>query len=151
MQLAVSAHKTSCPPIHLAFSDAIGWRYIDFNPATHARLPRLGRIAKNRPKPWTVEELAAWLRVAMTDRFAGLWVLVAHRTGVRRIRLHDIRHTYVTLARDHGVDSKVLSDRVGHASETATKQIYTHRSVGYDRDAANELAALIENALKKAV
>ena len=52
------------------------------------------------------------------------------RAGVRQIRPHDIRHTYVTLARDHGVDSKILTDRVGHANENVTKQIYTHRSVG---------------------
>jgi integrase len=63
--------------------------------------------------------------------------------------LHDIRHTYVTLARDHGVDSKVLTDRVGHASENVTKQIYAHRSVGRDRDAATAMAKLIEEALKQ--
>ncbi len=68
--------------------------------------------------------------------------------GVRHIRLHDIRHTYVTLARDNGMDSKVLTDRVGHASETVTKQIYTHRSVGFDRDAATAMGTLIEKALE---
>lgn len=36
---------------------------------------------------------------------------------------HDIRHTYVTLTRDHGVDSKFLTDRGSHASENVTKLI----------------------------
>ena len=46
-----------------------------FNPAEHASLPRAGRAGRNRPKPWTLSELAAWLRVALDDRFAGMWVL----------------------------------------------------------------------------
>lgn len=71
------------------------------------------------------------------------------RAGVRHSRLHDIRHTYVTLARDYGVDSKVLTDRVGHASETVTKQIYNHRSTGHDRDAATTVASLIETAMQR--
>jgi integrase len=82
----------------------------------------------------------------VTRRFNRLMDLA----GVRHIRLHDIRHTYVTLACDHGVDSKVLSDRVGHASEAVTQQVYTHRSVGHGREAAKMMGELIKGALNKA-
>jgi integrase len=64
--------------------------------------------------------------------------------GVRPIRLHDIRHTYTTLAMDEGINPKIVSDRVDHANVTVTQQIYTHRSVGWDREAAAALADLIE-------
>jgi integrase len=188
-------------------------------------IPR-ARIARATPQPWSVQELAQWLRVAQRDRFAAL--LGAHResldldlktlalgdtlisvdgraeqsdgkseagervisldaftvaalrqhlamldgertafgsaytgggwlfvwpdgtrphpdtvteqfnrlvdaAGVRRIRLHDVRHTYATLALTSGVEPKIVSDRVGHSNPGVTFQIYTHPSVGADR------------------
>jgi integrase len=69
--------------------------------------------------------------------------------GVRRIRLHDIRHTYATLARDLGVNGKIVTDRLGHANESVTQQIYTHKSTSHDRDAAEMIAELITEALNK--
>jgi integrase len=70
------------------------------------------------------------------------------QAGVRRIRLHDVRHTYATLARDQGVNSKIVTDRLGHANEAVTQQIYTHPSTGHDRAAAEMIARLIANALE---
>jgi integrase len=226
----------------------------DFQPSRAREPPREARGGRNRPKPWTLGELAAWLRVALDDRFAGMWVLAAttgmrrselagverdmldldqgtvtientrvvvkgHATdsdgqtegsrrtisldsftvaalrrfvemiegerdafgssypdhgmlmcfedgrrlhpdtvtsrfnrlvdqaGVRRIRLHDVRHTYATLARDLGVSSKIVTDRLGHANETVTQQIYTHPSTGNDRPAAEMIARFIAEAL----
>lgn len=45
---------------------------------------------------------------------------IVDRAGVRRIRLHDVRHTCATLAMDAGVDPKMLSDRMGHAGLTGS-------------------------------
>jgi integrase len=72
---------------------------------------------------------------------------IVDRAGVPRIRLHDVRHTYATLAMDAGVDPKMLSDRMGHANTAITLQIYTHRSTGKDRDLARSVSEVIENAL----
>jgi site-specific recombinase XerD len=66
--------------------------------------------------------------------------------GVARIRLHDVRHTYATLALDEGVEPKTLSDRIGHANMSVTLQIYTHRSHGRDKAMAQELGDLIQSA-----
>jgi integrase len=242
--------------LHRAFSDAVAWDYLVSNPAEHASLPReQRRMARNRPKPWTVEELTEWLRLALPDRFAALWLLAATTgmrrselagadrelldlnagtlsiedtrvvvaghtidsdgksnsgvrvisldaftvellrryvgmldeeraafgagydtshtklmryedgrrlhadtvtrrfnrlvdlAGLRRIRLHDVRHTYATLALDSGVHAKILSDRIGHAHEGITVQIYGHRSTGHDREAAELVAGLIRTRL----
>lgn len=70
--------------------------------------------------------------------------------GVRRIRLHDIRHTYSTLALDSGADPKLVSDRVGHANMSVTFQIYTHRSTGKDRAMADAIANLIRSTMNTA-
>ena len=69
------------------------------------------------------------------------------QAGVRRIRLHDVRHTWATLARDLGVNSKIVTDRLGHANESVTQQIYTHKSTGQDRDAAEMIARIITEAI----
>ena len=70
--------------------------------------------------------------------------------GVRRIRLHDVRHTYATLSLDSGVHAKIISDRIGHAHEGITVSIYGHRSTGHDRAAAELVAGLIRRRLDDA-
>jgi len=72
------------------------------------------------------------------------------RAGVRRIRLHDVRHTYATMALDGGQNIKTLSERIGHADSSITAKFYTHRSRGRDRGMAQDLAALIEQAIRAA-
>lgn len=66
------------------------------------------------------------------------------RAGVPRIRLHDVRHTYATLAQDAGHNIKTLSERIGHADVTVTGKIYTHKSRGTDRVMADAMGAMIE-------
>lgn len=83
--------------VHRALKDAVAWDYLAFNPAEHASLPRIGRAARRRATaPWTVDELAAWLRVALTDRFAGMWVLAA-TSGMRRSELAGARRDMLDL------------------------------------------------------
>lgn len=237
--------------LHRALSDAVAWRYIEYNPAEHASLPRESRKgSRRRGTTWAPEQLAAWLRIATEDRDAGMWVLAAttgmrrselagakrdllglddatleledtrvvvdgkaeesdgktesgrrtialdpltitylrrhlamldeereafgdaykdhgklfchtdgrplhpdtitrrfnrlvDQAGVPRIRLHDVRHTYATVSLDAGIDPKIVSDRIGHANMAYTLQIYTHRSVGRDRPAAEKVAGVI--------
>lgn len=238
----------------MTVSDAVAWDYLVFNPAEHASLPRARRRGQSVPSPWSVEELAQWLRRAQEDRFAGMWVLAAttgmrrsellgvrrdsldldagtltidetlisvagraeesdgkteagvrtvsldaftiaairrhlamldveqqafgpaypaagwlfvwengqrphpdtvtgtfnrlvDAAGARRIRLHDVRHTYSTLSLDSGIEPKILSDRVGHSNPAVTFQIYAHRSTGQDRVAAQLIGRLIEEAV----
>lgn len=44
---------------------------------------------------------------------------------------------------DAGIDPKIVSDRIGHANMAYTLQIYTHRSTGRDRQAAETVAGVI--------
>ena len=75
---------------------------------------------------------------SITARFNRL----VDRAGVQHIRLHDVRHTYATLALDMGVDPKTLRDRIGHANISVTLQIYAHRSHGRDQAMAQKLGDL---------
>ncbi|HZD00905.1 MAG TPA: site-specific integrase [Actinomycetes bacterium] len=67
----------------------------------------------------------------------------ARRVGLPKLRLHDVRHTYATVALQAGVPPKVVSERLGHASVAVTLRIYAHVLPGMDRDAANTVASVI--------
>jgi integrase len=133
---------------------AAGRRGISLDSFTCAKLrDLLGLLASERRKfgkdypshgLLMVNELGRPLHPdTITTRFNRL----VDRAGVPHIRLHDVRHTYATLAMDEGVDPKTLSDRLGHANTSVTLQIYTHRSHGRDTVMAQALGDLIQSAL----
>ena len=51
--------------------------------------------------------------------------------------------TSLSTSSDAGIDPKTVSDRIGHANMAYTLQIYTHRSAGRDRQAAETVAGVI--------
>lgn len=63
--------------------------------------------------------------------------------GLPRIRLHDVRHTWATLALSNGVPMKVVQERLGHASISITMDRYSHVLEGLDRDAAETVTRAI--------
>jgi integrase len=68
---------------------------------------------------------------------------LARHPELPRIRLHDLRHTWATLALAAGVPVKVVSERLGHASATVTHDIYSHVSPTMQVDAAEKVAGMI--------
>jgi integrase len=65
------------------------------------------------------------------------------QAGLRRIRLHDLRHTHATHALQVGVHPKVVSERLGHSSVTITLDTYSHVLPSMQREAAEAVAALV--------
>ena len=47
------------------------------------------------------------------------------RAGLPRIRFHDLRHTFATMALQNGVDVKAVQEVLGH-EHLNTTEIYTH-------------------------
>jgi integrase len=60
-----------------------------------------------------------------------------------RIRLHDLRHTWASLALEAKVPLKVVSERLGHATTSVTADIYSHVTPPMDSEAAETVATLI--------
>ncbi len=58
------------------------------------------------------------------------------------IRLHDLRHTWASLALKSGVPVKVVQERLGHANPSITMNIYAHVIKGMQAEAAETVAAL---------
>ena len=52
--------------------------------------------------------------------------VVLERARCSRVRFHDLRHTFSTLALEHGMDVKTLSTVIGHTSSATTLDIYAH-------------------------
>ncbi len=72
------------------------------------------------------------------------------RTSVPRIRLHDLRHTWASLALAEGVDVKVVSERLGHSSTTITRDIYQHVTPAMASEAAEKVASVIFGGARSA-
>lgn len=65
------------------------------------------------------------------------------KSGLPRIRLHDLRHTHATIAVRAGVPVKVISERLGHESPAFTLKQYAHVIPGMQREAAAQIAASV--------
>jgi len=65
------------------------------------------------------------------------------RVGVRRIRLHDLRHTHATIGLRAGVPVKVMSERLGHSTPAFTLQQYAHVIPGMQAEAAEAIARIV--------
>ena len=42
------------------------------------------------------------------------------RANCKRVRFHDMRHTFATMALENGMDIKMLSAMIGHVSTETT-------------------------------
>lgn len=67
--------------------------------------------------------------------------------GVPRIRLHDLRHTHASHLLMAGINVKVVSERLGHASVSFTLDTYAHVMPGQQAEAAAAAASLLERPL----
>jgi len=70
---------------------------------------------------------------------------IVSRAGLRRIRLHDLRHTYATLLRKAGQPIEAISKVLGHASGLVTLAIYDHWE-GEARASADIMDQMLERA-----
>lgn len=69
---------------------------------------------------------------------------LSQKAGVPKIRVHDLRHTYITLARDSGIDAEVVADRVGQ-DVSVTMKIYSQITEARKRKAAKNLKELLDD------
>ncbi len=63
--------------------------------------------------------------------------------GLKRIRLHDLRHSHATHLLAAGVNVKLVADRLGHSTTSFTLDVYGHVLPGQQRDAAEAVARLV--------
>ncbi len=64
------------------------------------------------------------------------------KAGLRRIRFHDLRHTFASLLIQNGESLAYVKDQLGHSSIKMTVDVYGHLVPGANRAAVNRLPTL---------
>ena len=65
--------------------------------------------------------------------------LILERAGCPKVRFHDLRHTFSTMALENGMDIKSLSATLGHNSSETTIDIYSHITDTMQRQVAAKI------------
>ena len=73
---------------------------------------------------------------------------VLKRAGLPRVRFHDLRHTFATLALQNGVDVKTVSGMLGHYSAGFTLDTYPHATQRMRRETADTIGSAIGQAMQ---
>jgi len=74
---------------------------------------------------------------------------VLREAGLPHIRFHDLRHSHASFLLGAGINPKVVSERLGHASVAFTLDTYSHVIPGMQESAADSLDRLILPGLLK--
>ena len=72
---------------------------------------------------------------------------VLKRAGLPKVRFHDLRHTFATLALQNGVDVKTVSGMLGHYSAGFTLDTYAHVTTQVQRQAASTMGNILSVAV----
>ena len=72
---------------------------------------------------------------------------VLARAGLPKVRFHDLRHTFATMALQNGVDVKTVSSMLGHYSAGFTLDTYAHVTTSAKREAAKTMGSILSGAL----
>ncbi|MFC1968716.1 tyrosine-type recombinase/integrase [Chloroflexota bacterium] len=59
---------------------------------------------------------------------------IVRQAGLGRVRFHDLRHIFASLALLRGAKPKVISEALGHASVAFTMDTYSHIISGMQED-----------------
>ncbi len=145
---------------------AVGYEVVHSTPKSHgARVIDLDAqtVSQLRAHRWRQDEERAEWGVDYQDHdliaakengepihphtFSQAFERLNEKHGLRKIRLHDLRHTHATLALKAGVPVKVISERLGHESPAFTLKQYAHVIPGMQAEAAAQIACLVDGRL----
>lgn len=98
----------------------------------HFRPPKVGHFSTAVDTPIDGRRLIAdWFRPLLA------------RTSLPPIRIHDLRHSYASIALARGVHPKVVQEAMGHATIAVTLDLYSHVVPSLQRDAAREIGGAL--------
>ncbi|HEX2369872.1 MAG TPA: tyrosine-type recombinase/integrase [Acidimicrobiia bacterium] len=83
------------------------------------------------------------------DNVGSWFARAVAKSGLTRIRFHDLRHTHPTHLLAAGVNPRIVSERLGHSSVAFTLDTYGHVLPGQGAEAAALAAGLLGSAPTK--
>jgi integrase len=128
-------------------------RNVSLDPATLAALKAFGRQQEAERRWWKRDGApyvdSGYLFVKENgeayhpDYISKVFEAAVRRSKQPRIRFHDLRHTYATLALSAGVHVKIVSERLGHANVQITLDTYSHAIPALEEEAALKVVAMV--------
>jgi integrase len=95
---------------------------------------------------WSDENLPKWVFANkeanppdMKNIYHRHYLKNIQKAGLRRIRFHDLRHTFASMLIQQGESLAYVKDQLGHSSITLTVNTYTHLIPGSNRQAVDKL------------
>lgn len=80
------------------------------------------------------------------NTFGTVFTRTLREAGVARVRLHDLRHSFASMALAAGVDLKTVSSALGHSTISTTADIYAHVTESLMEAAAKRIDAAVKGA-----
>lgn len=69
--------------------------------------------------------------------------IICQKSGVKKIRFHDLRHTHATLLSKIEKNPRIVQERLGHADVRMTLDVYTHTEDGAHKQSANSFSTFL--------
>jgi integrase len=89
-----------------------------------------------------VDGSECWYPDSVSRAFARL----CRKAGIKGVRMHDLRHYVATRLLSEGVDVRTVAGRLGHRNAATTLNVYSHFLPEADREAANVLGRIFDEA-----
>ena len=131
------------------------WEHVDLPQAalrlpdskTGAKVVHLGRaavdvLASIEPQPGNPHVIAGTLPGKPLSDLQPFWQRVRARAGLKDVRIHDLRHTFASVAVAAGQGLPMIGKLLGH-SQVQTTARYAHLAGDPVRAAANDVAGVI--------
>ncbi|CDC72780.1 site-specific recombinase XerD [Candidatus Colimorpha enterica] len=96
----------------------------------------LAELNKNATCDWVFPSPVKEGEPRNPDSLYGRFQKILQRAQCKKVRFHDLRHTFATMALENGMDIKTLSAMIGHISAETTLNIYSHITDTMQRQAA---------------
>ena len=122
--------------LHQALYAAVDRHLIVKNPTDDVTLPKKVTAAKTIKPNQPIDP--SYVRKRLQQ--------ILERADCKKVRFHDLRHTFATMSLEHGMDVKTLSAIIGHVSAKTTLNIYTHIT----NEMQESAAASIDRGIAKA-
>lgn len=72
-----------------------------------------------------------------------IWKNLITKSGLTKIRFHDLRHTHASLMLKQGEHIKVVSERLGHSKTQTTLNVYSHVMPNMQEESAKRFGAML--------
>jgi len=89
-------------------------------------------------------------RLSDPTNLTDAWKRLVTGVGLKKVRLHDLRHAHATILLESGVDLKSIQERLGHTTISTTANLYLHPGTKLQRAAAVQFASTMKYARSSA-